>query len=171
MLPFALLIGSVVLIVKTVYAPWLPILPFAPFLALAILVSSFSRALAWGFASGLCIDVLAEAPFGFYALHACLTIGCSFQLRRPFTHESLLPFSLFTALLSLFGLIVEAALFFLFDRRIPFQGIWWLTEALCLPLFDALSASVWFAIPLLLFKTVRKQWDLYWLKKKNPSPT
>lgn len=171
MLPFSFTIGFLILILKALYAPWLPILPFAPFLSLACLTSSFSRALAWGFIAGLPIDFLADAPFGFYALHACLTVFLSFRFKSRFSTETLLQFSLFTALISLSALIAESALFFLFDRRIPFQGRWWFTEAIALPFFDTISASIWFVGPLLLFKTLQKQWSLYWLKRKNPSPT
>jgi hypothetical protein len=74
---------------------------------------------------------------------------------------------MYTALISWIATLLYIGVFFLFDRRIHFSGRWWLTEWLCLPLFDGIYALLWFTGPLALYRSGRKAWALHWLKKRR----
>jgi len=153
------------------YGPTLPILPFIPFIVLCLLLKPLSQTLFLSGATGLLVDLISSDPFGIHALNHTLTAALGLRGRLFFSAESPLQLSLYTAICSFISTGLQIALLFLFDRRITFQGKWWVTEWAILPLLDALYAFLWFAGPLALFRIAHRFWAIYWLKKKNPFPT
>jgi hypothetical protein len=153
-----------------VYGPSLPILPFIPLIALSLLLQPLSKTLFISAFTGLLVDLLSADPFGIHALNHAATAALCFRGRSLFSVERPLQFSLYTAICSFVSTILQIALLFLFDRRVSFQGKWWLAEWTLLPLIDALYAFMWFAGPLALFRSVHRLWEVYWLKKKSPFP-
>ncbi|HEV7738276.1 MAG TPA: hypothetical protein VGO47_13005 [Chlamydiales bacterium] len=153
------------------FCPSLPILPFIPFVALSLLLRPLSKTLFFSAGSGLLIDLISADPFGIHALNHAVTAAFCFRARSFFSAESPLQLSLYTSICSLFSTTLQIALLFLFDRRVCFQGKWWLTEWTVLPLLDGLYAFLWFAGPLAVFRIIHRYWALYWLKKKKPFPT
>jgi len=144
-----------------------PILAFAPFLALLGLTRPLSKTLRWSAFAGILIDLLSYDPFGIHALNYTLSSLFCFRWRRRFSADTPLQFGLFTALFSAASGLLQVTLLFLFDRRILFQGIWWMTDWPLLPVCDALYATLWFAGPLALYRILRRMWGIYWLKKNQ----
>jgi rod shape-determining protein MreD len=171
MLLFAFCLSLAALLVQSTLYPDLPILAFAPFLSLSALTRPLTRALLLASAAGFLIDLLSNDPFGLHSLAYCLATLICYRFRNRFSNEEPIQFALYTALLSASATLTNLSLLFLFDRRIPFCGKWWVTEWFFLPLADAVYALIWFAGPLVMFQTLRRHWVIYWLKKKNPFPT
>lgn len=169
MLPLSFCLGLFALWIQAVFYPNIPINPFIPFIALACLLSSFSKAPWLALLAGLSIDFLSSDPFGIYALNYSLTAALCYSWHSRFSADVPLQLSLYTAIVSFVSGFLQLALLFLFDRRVPFDGKWWLTVSL--PGFDAMYAFFWFACPLAFFQFVRKSVVNYWLRKKNPSTT
>ncbi len=171
MLLFAYFLSALALLAQATVLPHLPILAFTPFLALSCLLRNFDRALLCGCMAGLTIDLLASDPFGLHALTYSLSLALCYPLKNLFSSDEPMQLSLYTSLLSIGTTLIQVLLLFLFDRRIPFCGRWWMTDWIALPVVDAIYALIWFAGPLALFRVVRRRWVIYWLKKKSPSPT
>jgi len=145
----------------------IPVLPFAPFLALLGLSRPLSKTLHISCFSGLLIDLLSYDPFGIHALNYTLTSLFCYRWQKRFSAEIPLQFALFTAIFSTASTILQALLLFLFDRRILFQGIWWITDGPVLAICDALYALIWFAGPMAFYRIARRTWGIYWLKKEQ----
>ncbi len=168
MIPFCFCVNALVLWLQATLYPELPILAAAPLLALVCLdIPQLTRALLWSASAGFMLDLFSSDPLGLHALTYALAAFACIQLRRPFSSEAPIQFALYTALMSAVVSSIQLILLFLFDRRGSFPGRWWLTEGLCLPLFDGVYALLWFAGPLALYRTLHKLWTLHWLKKKN----
>ena len=171
MLLFAYFLATLALWLQATLYPTLPILPFTPFLSLACLLRPLNQTLLWSFFAGVTVDLISSDPFGLHALTYCLASAFSYRIRKLFSSELPLQHALFTALLSIAATLIQITLLFLFDRRVPFCGIWWLTDWATLPVLDALYTLVWFAAPLALYRSLHRRWVIYWLKNKNPSLT
>lgn len=166
-LGFALALAYLALQTISPFCAKVPILAFAPFLALLSLYRPLPRALHWSCFAGLLIDILSYDPFGIHALNYTLSSLFCYRWRRRFSAEIPLQFALYTAIFSAISTILQTLMLFLFDRRISFQGIWWITDWPFLPICDALYALLWFAGPLALYRILRRTWGIYWLKKNR----
>jgi rod shape-determining protein MreD len=151
--------------------PQLAFFPFVPFAALAVMTRPLSSALWLSAFAGLLVDLGSSDPIGVHAINHTLSAALFWRIRRHFSADRALHLSLFTGLMSFVSTFSLAALLFLFDRRVPFHGKWVLLDCLCMPVIDALYALVWFSSPLLAYAFLRRHWTVFWLKKKNPSPT
>jgi rod shape-determining protein MreD len=170
MIPFAFFLSAIVLWLQSTVYPELPLLAFAPFLALSCLLRSFPKAVLLCCAAGLALDLLSQEHLSLHAMTYTAAAAICFRWRRRFSIETPTQFAIYTALLSMMCTTIQIALLFLFDRRIPFTGRWWMSECLCLPLFDGVYALLWFTGPLALFSEIRRRWVVHWLKKKSLSP-
>jgi cell shape-determining protein MreD len=159
LLPFALQIF--------IYGPSLPILPFIPFIAFSLLLQSLPKTLFLSALCGLLVDFISADPFGIHTLNHAATSAFCFRGKSFFSAESPLQYSLYTAICSFVSTNFQIALLFLFDRRVSFQGTWWLTEWTMLPVFDALYAFIWFAGPIAAFRMIQRFGAIYWLKRKK----
>lgn len=171
MLFLAYALGALILGMQAIWPFQIPVLPFVPFAALCALIRPFHRAILLSALGGFAADLLSSDPFGLHALSYCCAAAITFRLRYLFSHEQPMQLAVFSGLVSLCATTIQIALLFLFDRRIPFCGRWWMIDWPQLPIFDALYALIWFAGPLRLYQLLRKRWTLYWIKKNNPSPT
>lgn len=171
MLYFAYALSAAALWMQILFYPTFPILPFAPFIAISLLSRPFSRALLLACIAGISIDLLSNDPLGINGLSYTLAAAALYRIRNLFSVTHPIQLSFYTAIVSLIITALQIGLLFLFDRRVPFCGKWWLTDWAMLPVADAIFALVWFAGPLALFSYVHKTWVVYWLKKNNPSPT
>jgi len=173
MLISAFLLGTIALFIQCFFPPLIPLLAYAPFLALVILRTTMQRSLWAAAAAGAILDLISDDPMGIHALNYTLTVFLLYPYRSRFLYDQPFHFSLVTALISIFSTLIQLALLFLFDRRVPFNGKWLLADILGMPVLDALYAFVWFSAPLALFKWTRRmwrqKWKLFWFKKKNPS--
>ncbi len=167
---FAFLLSTIVFSLQSTLYPELPVLAFAPFLALVCLLRKFSHAVLFSTIAGLLLDLFSQEKFGFHALVYASVSALCFRWKKRFSVETPMQFSMYTALVSLVCTTLHITLLFLFDRRIPFPGRWWMTEWLCLPLFDGAYALLWFTGPLALYRELRRQWAIYWLKKQEMEP-
>ena len=145
---------------------YLPILSFAPFISIFTLKKSTEKTLLMSCLTGFIMDLFSMDPFGIHALNFTLSSLISSYWKRRFSAENVKQFCLFTAIYSFISTNLLIMLFFIFDRRIQILGKWWLTDWMFLPIFDAMYAFIWFAIPLSLFRMGHKIWTVYWLKKK-----
>lgn len=159
------------LILQGVLLPRLAILAFAPWIALLLLRCSLNKALWLSALAGACIDLISDDPMGLHALNYVLTASLLVRFGKHFLFDQPLHLSLFTGLVSATSTLLQVALLFLFDRRVPFGGRWILADLVGMPVIDALYAFVWFAAPLALFSRLRRYWVHYWLKRKSLSQT
>ena len=167
----AFLLALIALALQGILVPRLAILAFAPFLALATLRCKHKQALWLSVLSGAVIDLLSDDPMGLHALNYTLITALLFPFRKHFLYDQPLHLSLFTGLISVLSTILQLALLFLFDRRVPFEGKWVFADLVGMPVIDALYAFVWFAAPLTLFDKMKRMWVLFWLKRKHLSRT
>lgn len=168
---FAFLLGSLALFAQGTLLARLSILAFAPFLALVVLRCPPNQSVWWAVAAGCLVDLFSDDPMGLHALNYAVTVALLLRIRKQFSHEQPLHVSLVTGLFSVGSTLLQLFLLFLFDRRVPFDGKWILADLVGMPLIDALYAFVWFTAPLSLFDKLHRLWVLFWLKRKNPSPT
>ncbi len=171
MLILATLLGTIALILQGIIVPTLPYLAYAPVISLYILRCSLNRALWASVGCGALVDLISDDPMGIHALNYALTTAILYRFRKHFLYEQPLHLSLFAAFTSSLSTALHLLLLFLFDRRIPFNGKWFFADLAGLPAIDALYAFVWFAAPLALFVKIHRIWVLFWLKKKNSSPS
>lgn len=171
MILFAFLLSLVAFSLQlSIYGSSLPILPFIPFVILSALLRPLSKALFYSCLAGFLVDVLGADPFGIHALNYTLIAALCYRNRSRFSAEAPVQLSLCAAFGSFVSTQLQILLLFLFDRRILFEGKWWIAEWTLLPLFDGLYTFIWFTGPLALFRKIRRMWMVYWLRKKNPFP-
>ncbi len=168
---FAFLLSLTALILQCILVPKMAILAFAPFIAWTTLKHSHIRALWLCASSGAIIDLLSEDPMGLHALNYTLCSVLLWPISKHFFHDATLHLSLLGGVVSLISTILQLSLLFLFDRRVPFEGKWVLVDLVGMPIIDMLYTFVWFAAPLAMFAALRQLWVVFWLKKKNLSPT
>ena len=171
MLILAFFLSFTALLFQGIAIPHLSILAFAPFVALVSLRATPLKALWLSALAGVCLDLLSDDPMGLHAVNYTVTTALLFKAKKHFSHDVPFHLSLFTGLISLCSTLLQLILLFLFDRRVPFSGKWIFTDLIGMPVIDALYAFVWFAAPLALFEKLRRIWVVFWLKKRNPSPT
>lgn len=171
MLTFAFFLATFALILQGILLPRVAILAFAPFLALVMMRCKITHALWLSALAGAIVDLLSDDPMGLHALNYALVTAILIKLKNHFSHEQPLHLTLLTTLTSSLSTVLQLILLFLFDRRVPFDGRWFFTELIGMPVIDGLYAFVWFTAPLSLFEKLKKLWDLFWLKKKNLSRT
>lgn len=171
MLIVAFILSLVALVLQGILLPKLTLLAFAPFLALAMIRSSFRKALILSALSGALIDLFSDDPMGLHGLNYTLVTALLFRIKANFSEEQPFHLCLYTALVSSLSTALQLMLLFLFDRRVPFDGKWIFADLIGMPAIDALYSFVWFTAPLSLYDKLKKVWILFWLKKKNLSRT
>lgn len=167
MIPFSFFFSVSLLFLEGIFIPKLSLFAFAPFLALIILKEPFMKTLLWAAFSGAIVDLFSDDPFGGFALNFCFIAFVLWQGKRFFSHENPFHWSFFTALVSLLVTLFQIFLLFLFDRRIPIEREYLLSQLLGMPALDALYALVCFAIPYAVFKKIKRWWLPFWLEKKQ----
>lgn len=170
MLAISFLLATSALLLQGVLLPHLSLLAFAPFLALVSMRPHLPSALWLSALAGAMTDLFSDDPIGLHALNFVCVVALLSRLQKLVSSEHPFHLSFFTALLSSLSTAFHLILLFLFDRRVPFDGKWILTDLLGMPMIDALYAFVWFAAPLTLIDFLRKKWVVFCLKRKNPSP-
>ncbi len=167
MLIFAFGLATIALILQCVLSPPFTLLPFAPWIALVSLSRPLPKTLWLSFVAGVMIDLISDDPIGVHALNYCITAAIVFRFHKHFLYDDPLHLSLFTALISLISTSVQMSLLFLFDRRIPFAGKWILADLFGMSLADGIYALIWFALPLILFRKLRRHGNVYLHKIKQ----
>lgn len=167
MLTVSWFLATFALLLQCIFLPRIGILAYAPWIALAVLRCPLFGALWRSAAAGAFLDLLSDDPIGLHALNYALTAFLFHRFRSPFSYDQPLHLSLCTALVSASSTLIQLALLFLFDRRVPFGGKWELADFLGMPAIDALYAFVWFAAPLAFFDWLRRYWVVFWIKRKN----
>ncbi len=140
-------------------------------LSFAILRHSLPAALWFAALLGGISDLFSDDPMGVYALNYTLVTAFFYRFRRHLLWDSPLHLSLLTGLISSISALSQLALLFLFDRRVPFDGKWILTDLIGMPLVDAAVAFIAFSLPLLTFKKIHRLGMLFWFKRKHSSRT
>lgn len=171
MLIFAFLLSCFALILQGILLPKLSILAFAPFLALSILRKNLKEALKLAVLAGCMMDLVSSDPFGLHAINYTLISALFFRMKNHFLADEPFHLSIFTGFISASSSALQLTLLFLFDRRVPFDGKWILTDFLGMGLIDAFFAFIWFAAPLALVYKLNGMWKLFWLKRKNRTQT
>jgi rod shape-determining protein MreD len=171
MLIIAFLMASMALFLQGIILPRIAILAFAPFIALVMMRCEMSRALWMSALSGCLVDLLSDDPIGLHALNYTIVAFILYRVKNHFSYDQPFHLSLYTSFVSSLSTGLQLMLLFLFDRRVPFDGRWFLADFIGMPVIDALYAFVWFAAPLVLFDKLKRIWVLFWLKKKTLSHT
>lgn len=168
MLAFLLATGA--LLLQGVLWSGFSLCVYAPWIAFVCLRSSWMRALWLSLMAGLFVDLLSDHPFGIHAIAYAMTAFALFRFKNYFSVGQPLHLGIFSALVSCTATLATAFLLFLFDRRVPFAGIWMFGDLIAMPIVDGVYAVVWFSGPLALVAKIVRQWNLFWLKRKNLSP-
>jgi hypothetical protein len=163
---FAYLTSFVILLLQATVPFPFPVFAFIPYQATLALKKPISSLLWLSSLGALPLEFLSSDPLGLYSLSCLVTTAIGYRLRYLFSSDSWIQFSFLAGILSFIQLPITAIFLFLFDRRIPFQGKWWFVDLPILALADACYAAVWFVGPYALYRLIRKNWDLYWLKKR-----
>lgn len=171
MLLFAFLLSITALILQSILPMQACILAFSPFLALVMLRCSLYQTLWLSALSGSILDLISSDPIGTHSLSYTLVSALFFRIRKMFLYEEPFHLAIVTSILSFGITIFELFFLFLFDRRVPFGGRWFLTDFLGMPLVDGFYAFVWFAGPLSLYFKCKKMWGVFWLRRKRISRT
>jgi rod shape-determining protein MreD len=167
MLLLAFFLATLALLLQMVVLPQISILSYAPFLALSMMRCELKKALWLSALAGMVVDLFSDDPIGLHALNYTLVTGLLFKIKNHFMDDQPLHLSLYTMLISSLSTLLQILLLFLFDRRIPFDRLWILTDLIGMPVADGFYAFIWFATPLFLFDKMKKVWMLFWLKKKK----
>ncbi len=171
MLIIAFLMASAALFLQGIILPRITILAFAPIIALAMMRCEMSRALWISTLAGCLVDLLSDDPIGLHALNYAMVTAILYRVKNHFSYDQPFHLSLYTGFVSSLSTALQLILLFLFDRRVPFDGIWFFADLIGMPVIDALYAFVWFAAPLVLFDKLKRIWVLFWLKRKTLSHT
>jgi rod shape-determining protein MreD len=161
MLVLAFFLSLLAWILQGVLIPKLSLLAFSPFLAYAILLKRFHKALLWATAAGCLVDLTSQDPMGLHALNYVLTTALLHKIKSPFSAEQTLHVSCLTGLVSFLSTVLQLVLLFLFEQRIPFD-FWGTTlDLFAMPFLDAFYGFVWLVAPLTLFRFLQKKWKFY----------
>lgn len=171
MLILAFFLALLATIFQGILIPQIQILPFVPFLSLVLMKCKPHNSLWIAALTGAFIDTLSDDPMGLHALNYVIVVGLFTRFRNYFSFEKPLHLSLFSFCISFSSISLQLLLLFLFDRRIPFGGKWTFVELIGMSLIDTLYAFIWFAVPITLTTKLRQMCVLFWLQRKNRSPT
>lgn len=171
MLFFSFCLAAVALFFQGLLFPSFGLLAFAPWLAILQLRSSLPKALWLSAFAGALLDLLCEDPMGIHALNYTLVTFILYPQRRHLSWENPFHVSLLTGFISALSTLFGLVLLFLFDRRAPFDGKWIWIDLIGMPIADAIYALIWFSAPLVLFEKLHRLWMVFWLKRKNLSPS
>jgi rod shape-determining protein MreD len=167
MIFFSFLLSLLAWILQGTLLPRIPLFAFAPFLALGMIRRPFPKALGLSLLAGCFVDLLSDDPMGLHALNYVLTTALLYRFRNNFSYDEPLHLSLYTTLLSALSTGLQLLLLFLFDRKVPIAGKWFLFDLIGMPLADGLYAFIWFCGPLALFEKVKRGWILFLLERKQ----
>jgi hypothetical protein len=122
--------------------------------------SEFTRVLWLSALPGFILDLISNHPFGLFPVSFTLTAALLFRVRTYFLQDEILPFSLFTFIVSIASHILELFFFFLFDRRASFPGEWELLKVFYTGVADGIYALLLFGIPWYVIGKIPKikQW-------------
>ena len=145
----------------------LKLVHFAPFLILLFYQKDFISSLWISALCGLIVDIFSSNSFGLFAL--CYTTGSFFLYKeKRFFNDKAISLSVFTSIYSLIFSLFTPLLFFIFDKKINLSIKWLLTDVIIMPLFDGLYAFMFFALPILLIKQVKKiNFKTLWITYKK----
>jgi rod shape-determining protein MreD len=171
MLILSFFLASAVLFLQGVDLPSISINAYIPWIAITILRApkqkNFLKPLFGSAGAGILLDLLSDSPLGLYPICYTVTAAFFFRFRNRFHYDQPLQLALFSSLLSLFTSGVQIFILFLFDRRVPLSGEWFLINWLSSSLIDGIYSLLWFSGPLYLWIKASRYWTLFWLKKKH----
>jgi cell shape-determining protein MreD len=104
--------------------------------------------------AGTCTDLAASNFPGIYTLTFVCVIAFLCRCRLNFFKDQPLQLCFFTFLISILSTPIYLALLFLFDKRLPITGKWFLFDFFSAPLIDAAYAFFWFTVPLFLWEKI-----------------
>lgn len=171
MLIFTFSLGTLALFFQAILNLQGIFLPYAPWIALVLMKCPLPKALWLSAISGVFLDLLSDHPIGLQAVNYAVTAAVLARFAKQFSIESPFHLALYSAAISFVSTWLHLFLLFLFDRRVPFAGKWAFGDFLGMPILDGVYALLWFALPLFLATHLRRYWMVFWLKRKNLSPT
>ncbi len=133
--------------------PPTPLVFYAPFLILALGRFSLTVCLWLSLFSGLLLDLFSTSFFATSSINYLLATLAFYPIKNLFNEKSL-SISIASALFSLLFSLIEFFLFLLFKRNeAHFFSIF-----LATPLFNALYALLWFALPTKGIEMIQQAW-------------
>jgi hypothetical protein len=171
MLTVAFVLATIVYCLQGVDLPVIPLHAYVPWIAIAILrhpsFKDFFKLLIKITALGVMLDLFSDDPLGLYPISYALTATFLFRFRNRFLYSRPLHLALLSTLVALTSSLLQLFFLFLFDTRTPLSGKWILIDWLLTGLIDGAYAFIWFFGPLYLFEKARRNWMVFWLKKKH----
>ena len=171
MLIFTFALATTVLFLQGVDLPGIPMNAYVPWIALIILrhpsKKDLFKPLAGAAIAGLIVDLLSDYPLGLYPISYTLATAILFRFRNRFLYDRPLHLAVFSSFASLVSSILQIFFLFLFDRRVPISGQWFIFDWAATSLIDGIYSFIWFSGPLYLWVKARRNWVLFWLKKNH----
>lgn len=154
----------VVLCFPVLFPAW-PLMAFAPCLVIIFYQTSILTSLWAAALCGLLLDLLSShSHLGLYAANYCLTTALLYGQQRHFFADSISTLPLMTFFFAILSTIIQAAIFYAFEKENVFSWAWVMTDLIFLPALDVVYAFVCFLLPAVCFgKPVRRGKD-YFLK-------
>lgn len=138
--------------------PSVSLFAFAPFIALACIRAPFRIALWLAALAGFYNDLLSSDPMGIHTLSAALVCALLHRFRLGALKDFPLQLCLYSALISIFTIVCELMILFLFDSTLTIAGKSQLIDFIEIPFIHAAYAFFWFVGPLLLWEWGVGQW-------------
>lgn len=171
MLIFSFALATIVLFLQGVDLPGIPMNAYVPWIALAVLrhpsQNDFFKPLGGAAAAGILVDLLSDFPLGLFPISYTLAALILFRFRNWFLYDRPIHLAACASFASLLVSLLQLFFLFLFDRRVPVSGQWFLVDWIATSMIDGIYALVWFSGPLYLWVKARRYWMVFWLKKKH----
>ena len=145
-------------LIQSALFPSISLFAFAPFIALACIYTPFRVAIWLAVLAGFCNDLVSSDFLGIHAVSSALVCTLVHRFRLGIFKDLPLQLCFYSALISVFTIIFELTILFLFDRRISIAGKSLFLDFVEMPLINAGYAFFWFVGPLLLWEWAISQW-------------
>jgi rod shape-determining protein MreD len=160
MICIGLILAFSMALMQSALFPSISLFPFVPFIALACILAPLRLAIWLSALAGFCNDLLSSDPMGIHALSAAIISAIIAHFRLNAFKDLPLQLCFYSALISVFSIVFELIIFFLFDQRVSIAGKSPVGDFIQTPLIHAAYAFFWFVGPLLLW-----EWGLNQLKR------
>lgn len=149
------------------FFPFLRVYVFLPFFLLLITSSELTTCLWISLGVGIFTNLLSSHQLGIDSLAYIVSSSILYRYKGFIFFEKPLHFSCFTAIYSILFSIIFSICYFLFDRRLPISGKWFVSDIILCPCIDALYGLLWIYCPLIVMEKLERKFKMFWLQKKR----
>jgi rod shape-determining protein MreD len=169
MICISFVLAAFMALIQSALFPSVSLFAFAPFIAIACICAPFRTAIWLSALAGFCTDMLGSDPLGIHAVSAVLVCAIVHRFRLGALKDLPLQLCLYSALISVFTIIFELLILFLFDSCISIAGKSIILDFIEIPFINGAYAFFWFVGPLLLWEWGINQWKRWRLQTNGTS--